>query len=84
MAAFNDRLRSLREAAGMTQEGLARAAQLSVSSVAKLERGGMDPSWSTVLRLAAALGVTVQAFAEEGKTEQPPAVTERPRKGRKG
>jgi transcriptional regulator with XRE-family HTH domain len=62
---FHEQLKRLREKAGLTQEGLARAADLSVSTVTKLERGGMDPSWSTVLRLAHALGVQVQEFAED-------------------
>jgi transcriptional regulator with XRE-family HTH domain len=40
----------------------AKAAGLSVSAVVKLERGGMDPSWSTVQRLAKALGVGTEAM----------------------
>jgi predicted transcriptional regulator len=50
----------------MTQQGLAVAAGLSVSFVGKLEAGKVDPSWSTVIRLARALGVGVAAFDEEG------------------
>src|SRR5438105_774208 len=49
---FNERLKQLREASGLTQEALARAAGVSVSAVSKLEQRGIDPSWSTVLRLA--------------------------------
>jgi transcriptional regulator with XRE-family HTH domain len=85
MAEFNERLRQLREAAGQTQEGLARAADLSVSTITKLERGGMDPSWSTVLRLAEALSVSITAFlpAVDATPTPPPAKARRPR-GRKG
>lgn len=56
------KLRQFRESAGLTQEALARATGLSLSAVTKLERGGIDPSWSTVQRLARALGVNVLAF----------------------
>ena len=49
----------------MTQEDLARAADMSVSAVSKLEQREMDPSWSTVVRLAKALGVNTLAFEEE-------------------
>jgi predicted transcriptional regulator len=64
MAAFHEQLRRLRETVGFTQEGLARTANLSLSTITKLERGGMDPSWSTVQRLARALGTTCEAFAD--------------------
>jgi transcriptional regulator with XRE-family HTH domain len=37
---FGRRLKELREAAGLTQESLARAADVSVSSVSKLEQRG--------------------------------------------
>jgi transcriptional regulator with XRE-family HTH domain len=59
---FNRRLKALREQREMTQEGLARAADLSVSTISKLEQHDMDPSWSTVVRLARALGVDTTAF----------------------
>jgi len=69
--AFAVRLRALREGAGLTQQALAVAAELSVSYVAKLERGVADPSWSTVVRLARALGVSVAAFDEVGMSTAP-------------
>jgi transcriptional regulator with XRE-family HTH domain len=78
MAAFNERLRQFREAAELTQEGLARRADLSLSFITKLERGGMDPSWSTVQRLAKALGVSTDAFVEDD--ESAPKKSNRPRK----
>jgi transcriptional regulator with XRE-family HTH domain len=62
MATFNERLKELREKAGLTQEGLARAADISLSSVSKLEQNPTDPSWSTVQSLAKALGVDCKAF----------------------
>lgn len=80
---FNERLKELRKANGMTQEALARASGLSLSSVTKLEQNDMDPAWSTVKALARALGVTTDAF-----DELPPVVEDEPkaalkRKGKK-
>src|SRR5713101_7863288 len=64
--AFHEQLRKLREKAGLTQEALARSADLSLSTVTKLELGGIDPAWSTVQRLAKALGVDCTALMDEG------------------
>jgi transcriptional regulator with XRE-family HTH domain len=62
---FGRRLKQLRESAGLTQEELARAADLSVSFVSKLEQRDLDPAWSTVQSLAAALSVSCEAFNED-------------------
>ena len=59
---FGESLRKLRTEARMTQEALARATGLSVSTVSKLEQGGIDPAWSTVQKLAAALNVSCESF----------------------
>jgi transcriptional regulator with XRE-family HTH domain len=77
---FKDRLKALREAAGLSQEGLAREAGLSTSGVAKLERLPMGPSWDTAVKLANALGFSLDAF----KDEAPPAdKADKPQRGRK-
>src|SRR5262245_52714670 len=56
---FSARMRELRETTGMSQQDLAVKADLSLSQVSKLEQGKKaDPRVSTLLRLAAALGVT--------------------------
>jgi transcriptional regulator with XRE-family HTH domain len=74
---FRERLRGLRVAAGLSQESLAQAAGLSTSGVAKIEQGKVDPTWSTLLRLAQALGVSTGAFAENHGEDAVPA--KRPR-----
>ncbi len=52
------RLRTLREASGLSQQEVAERAELSLSLIAKMEQGRKaDPRASTVLALAAALGV---------------------------
>jgi transcriptional regulator with XRE-family HTH domain len=66
---IGERLREFRRAAGMSQEGLARAADVSTSTVVKIERDAVDPSWSTVEKLAATLGVPVGAFAGESSAK---------------
>lgn len=55
---FAQRLRELRLARGMTQEVLARRADVTVPYEGKLERGGASPGIDLVERLAAALGVS--------------------------
>jgi transcriptional regulator with XRE-family HTH domain len=53
--ALGGALRRLREERGVTQEAVAHAAGLTVTAVARVERGQTDPAWSTVRRIAAAL-----------------------------
>jgi transcriptional regulator with XRE-family HTH domain len=67
---FGIRLKELREAAGLTQDELAERAGLYKFSVAKLEQGVREPVWSTVLTLAAALGVNCLAFVAETEVKE--------------
>jgi non-specific serine/threonine protein kinase len=55
---FGDLLRKYRRAAGLTQEGLAERAGLSVNGIQKLERGATHPYRDTAQRLAAVLQLT--------------------------
>jgi transcriptional regulator with XRE-family HTH domain len=70
---FSRRLKELRVTAGMTQEAVAHAARLTVSAVSKLEQRDVDPAWSTVQRLAKALGVDVREFMDVEDTAATPA-----------
>jgi transcriptional regulator with XRE-family HTH domain len=55
---LSPRIKALRERARLSQQDLAQRADLSLSQVAKLEQGAKaDPRASTLLALAAALGV---------------------------
>lgn len=77
-----DRIRQLRTAKGMTQEQVARAANLGLSHYARLEQGGItDPTWSTVRAIAKALGVTVMDLEDVESEPPPPAKRGRPKKG---
>jgi transcriptional regulator with XRE-family HTH domain len=59
---FASRLRALRLAAGLAQEGLARAAGVATRTVSMLELGKTEPAWDTAQKLADALGVTLDAL----------------------
>jgi transcriptional regulator with XRE-family HTH domain len=73
MSRFREELKRRREAAGLSQEGLARAVDLSVSTVVKLESGRSDPSWKTVQRLASFFQTSTDSFADEVLAAKPRA-----------
>jgi transcriptional regulator with XRE-family HTH domain len=50
-------IRQLRRAAGLTQAALAAKAGTSQSTIAAYESGSKQPNWSTIERLAAAVGL---------------------------
>ncbi|HEY1833119.1 MAG TPA: helix-turn-helix transcriptional regulator [Solirubrobacteraceae bacterium] len=50
-------LRRLREERSLTQEQLAFEAGITSSGLSRIERGLNDPGWTTVRRLAGALGI---------------------------
>jgi transcriptional regulator with XRE-family HTH domain len=56
-------VRELREACGVSREVLAVNAGLGVGTLARLELGRSDPSWSTLRALATALGLTMRDLA---------------------
>jgi transcriptional regulator with XRE-family HTH domain len=77
---ISDRLKALRAKAGLSQEALAHQAGVSGSLIRKIEQGmSPDPRMSTLVKLAAALGVTVDKLAIEDK---PPATSRRRKKGK--
>jgi transcriptional regulator with XRE-family HTH domain len=62
---FGERLRELRQEAGLTQKQLAEEAGLTVWAITDLEQGGRQhPRWDTVVALADALGVSCDAFRQ--------------------
>ncbi len=62
---FGERLRLLREAAGMTQPELAVAAGTHFTNVARLESEARSPSFRLALALASALGISVADLVAE-------------------
>lgn len=69
---FGTRLRTIREAKGLTQEQLAERVGMAYQAIARIERGDSDnPTWSTVQKLAEALGVEPNDF--QADDDEPPA-----------
>lgn len=65
----------MRAEAGLTQEQLAELADTDLTQIGGLERGARNPSYSTLLRLAAALGTragTLVSLADELNEPQVP------------
>jgi transcriptional regulator with XRE-family HTH domain len=61
---FGERLRELRESAGLTQQQLADAAGVPIGSIRNYEQGQREPYWDVVYRLAPVLGVGCDAFQQ--------------------
>src|SRR4051794_19771629 len=61
---FGEKLRQLREQAGMTQQALADASGLPLPSIRGYEQGQREPLWSVIFKLTRAMGVSCEAFAE--------------------
>lgn len=62
---FGPRLKLLREAAGLSQAVLAAKVGMNRFSLSKLELGSRQPTWSTVIDLADALGVSTEQFRDK-------------------
>jgi len=52
-------LRRLRTDRGLSQEAVAHRADISFTTLAKIELGQSSPAWATVRAIARALGVTM-------------------------
>jgi transcriptional regulator with XRE-family HTH domain len=69
---FPARLRELRTEAGLTQDQLAEQAGVKRGAIARWESGTREPSWSNVIALADALGVSTEAFRQEAAAAPAP------------
>jgi transcriptional regulator with XRE-family HTH domain len=78
---FGQHLRALREAAGLSLAALARKAGVPASTLRHWEGSGGMPGLPALLRLAEALGVRVERFAEgvEDPEQEEPLLSKRPR-----
>lgn len=66
------RLQAARQAAGLTQQALCQKANLSYSTLAKIERGAIkSPSIFTVQTIANALGVSLDSLLGLGNASRP-------------
>lgn len=67
--AFGKVLRRLRQESGLTQEALGFEANLRRTYVSILELGQQQPSLTSILKIAAALGVTGADLIEQVEAE---------------
>jgi transcriptional regulator with XRE-family HTH domain len=68
------RLRTLREAAGISQRELARIIEVDSSNVSFWERSGCLPRSELLLPIAKALGVSVEELLGEAKAQLTPVL----------
>jgi len=66
---FGKRLRQVRKAARLTQEGLAEAARLNPKYIGQLERAEKRPSFEATISLAKALQVSPSMFFDFDNAE---------------
>lgn len=62
LVALGKRVRSLRDAAELTQEELGHAADLHWTYIGQIERGERNPTYKNLLKLAKGLGVDAAAL----------------------
>jgi XRE family transcriptional regulator, regulator of sulfur utilization len=66
---FGKRVRTIRRAAGLTQEDAAERAEIHPKYLGEIERGEKRPSFEAILALADALGTSPAAFFQFDKEE---------------
>ena len=59
---LSERIKYLRQKRDLTQSQLAKLAQISQSTVAQIENGDKDPSFTTLLKLSGALDCHIAVF----------------------
>lgn len=57
-------IRQLRKERGRTQEDLAHKSGITVTALVRIETARANPTWATVSKLAAGLGVSIGAIAD--------------------
>lgn len=62
---LGDKIRSYRKRAGLTQEKLAEMADLHHNFIGEVERGNMETSLTSLLKIAKALGVCVRDLVDK-------------------
>lgn len=62
MPRVESHIRSVRDAAGLSQQAVADAARCDLRTYQRIEAGAIDPSFALIQRVASALGVPVCAL----------------------
>lgn len=83
---FAEKLRELRDAKGISEAKLAEASGVPFGTVHEYGLGRRKPSFAAVVKLAKALGVTCEAFAEcdDVAAEESPKAEPAPKKPKGG
>lgn len=68
---IGERIRHYRDAMNMTQDQLARRAEIPSTSISRIERGHREVSTEEAQRLARVLGVSVATIIGTPETERP-------------
>ena len=63
-------LRRLREEHGLSQEAVAHRAGITTNAYSRIELGQANPTWTTVLRIAGALEMTIAQLALRAEDEE--------------
>lgn len=74
IASIGPKVRDLRQQKGLSLQQLAERSGVSAAAIHKIERNGMVPTITTLMRLAAGLNRSVAYFVEEEQKEDRPAV----------
>lgn len=69
---FATRLKELRTQAGLSQNGLADKSGVPVGTIRYFEYGLREPTFDTLTKLAAGLGVSLSAFDQPAEPEKKP------------
>lgn len=69
-AALGAAIRAAREDAGITQEAAAHEAGVTVGTWSQLERGKSDPRFSTLVAVAAALGIKTSELVRRAEQKR--------------
>jgi len=62
---FGDRLRNLRISQNLMLEQLAFAADIELSQVHRIEKGKINPTYTTLMALATGLNISISKLVEE-------------------
>jgi transcriptional regulator with XRE-family HTH domain len=74
IAAIGPKIRHLRQRKGLSLQQLAERSGVSPAAIHKIERNGMVPTITTLMKLAGALNRSVGYFVEEEEDRDRPAV----------
>ncbi len=74
---FGERIRELRKAKKLSQQALARKASLHYTYIGAVERGEINISFDNIVRIADALGISLEKLFTFPKIDQPTTEIER-------